>query len=28
LVFLVGLILWTLDAVLFWGITLLTGQGK
>lgn len=28
LVFLVGLMLWTLDAVLFWGITLLTGQGK
>ncbi|TSA04742.1 MAG: preprotein translocase subunit SecE [Methylococcus sp.] len=28
LVFLVGLILWTLDAGLFWGISRLTGQGK
>jgi len=28
LVFLVGLILWTLDAVLFWGISLMTGQGN
>ena len=28
LVFLVGLILWTLDAGLFWGISLLTGQGN
>jgi preprotein translocase subunit SecE len=28
LVFLVGLILWTLDAGLFWGVSLLTGQGK
>jgi preprotein translocase subunit SecE len=28
LVFLVGLILWLLDMVLFWGISLLTGQGK
>ena len=28
LVFLVGLILWTLDAALFWGISHLTGQGK
>ena len=27
LVFLVGLILWTLDAGLFWGISRLTGQG-
>jgi preprotein translocase subunit SecE len=28
LVFLVGLLLWTLDAMLFWGISHLTGQGK
>jgi preprotein translocase subunit SecE len=28
LVFIVGLILWTLDAGLFWGVSLLTGQGK
>ncbi len=28
LVFLVGLILWTLDAGLFWGISRLTGQGN
>ncbi|CAL1240992.1 preprotein translocase subunit SecE [Candidatus Methylocalor cossyra] len=28
LVFLVGIILWLLDMVLFWGISLLTGQGK
>lgn len=28
LVFLVGLILWLLDMMLFWGISLLTGQGK
>ncbi len=28
LVILVGLILWTLDAALFWGVSLLTGQGK
>ena len=28
LVFLVGLILWTLDAGLFWGICRLTGQGN
>jgi preprotein translocase subunit SecE len=28
LVFLVGLILWLLDMALFWGISLLTGQGK
>lgn len=27
LVFLVGLILWLLDMLLFWGVTLLTGQG-
>jgi preprotein translocase subunit SecE len=27
LVFLVGLILWLLDMFLFWGISLLTGQG-
>lgn len=27
LVFLVGLILWLLDMVLFWGISRLTGQG-
>lgn len=28
LVFLVGLILWTLDALLFWGISHMTGQGS
>ena len=28
LVFLVGLLLWTLDAALYWGISLMTGQGK
>lgn len=28
LVFIVGLILWTLDAGLFWAVSLLTGQGK
>jgi len=28
LVFIVGLVLWTLDAGLFWGVSLLTGQGK
>lgn len=28
LVFLVGILLWTLDAVLYWGISLLTGQGN
>lgn len=28
LVFIVGLVLWTLDAGLFWGISLLTGQGR
>lgn len=28
LVFLVGLLLWTLDAMLFWGVSHLTGQGK
>ncbi len=28
LVFLVGLLLWTLDAVLYWGISILTGQGN
>jgi preprotein translocase subunit SecE len=28
LVFVVGLLLWTLDAALFWGVSLLTGQGK
>lgn len=28
LVFLVGLILWTLDALLFWGISHMTGQGN
>jgi preprotein translocase subunit SecE len=28
LVFLVGIILWLLDMVLFWGISTLTGQGK
>lgn len=28
LVFIMGLLLWTLDAVLYWGVTLLTGQGK
>jgi preprotein translocase subunit SecE len=28
LVFLVGLILWLLDMALFWGVTLLTGQGS
>ncbi|MFO1419243.1 MAG: preprotein translocase subunit SecE [Methylotetracoccus sp.] len=27
LVFLVGLILWLLDMLLFWGVTFLTGQG-
>jgi preprotein translocase subunit SecE len=27
LVFLVGIILWMLDMALFWGISLLTGQG-
>jgi preprotein translocase subunit SecE len=27
LVFLVGIILWLLDMALFWGISLLTGQG-
>lgn len=27
LVFLVGIILWLLDMLLFWGISLLTGQG-
>jgi preprotein translocase subunit SecE len=28
MVVLVGILLWTLDAALFWGISLLTGQGK
>ena len=28
LVFVVGILLWTLDAVLFWGISLMTGQGN
>lgn len=28
LVFIMGLLLWTLDAGLFWGVSLLTGQGK
>jgi len=28
LVFLVGLLLWTLDAFLYWGISVVTGQGK
>lgn len=28
LVFLVGLLLWTLDAALYWGISIMTGQGK
>lgn len=28
LVFVVGLLLWTLDAALFWGVSLLTGQGN
>jgi preprotein translocase subunit SecE len=28
LVFLVGILLWTLDALLYWGISHLTGQGS
>lgn len=28
LVFIVGLVLWTLDAGLYWGVSLLTGQGR
>lgn len=28
LVFLVGILLWTLDAFLYWGISQLTGQGN
>lgn len=28
LVFLVGILLWTLDALLYWGISHLTGQGN
>ena len=28
LVFVVGILLWTLDAALFWGISLMTGQGN